>query len=140
MRRSRGDYPENWREIAAGVKEAAGWQCVRCGARNRTGTVLTVHHIDMDKTNCAWWNLAALCQVCHLVVQGKVDVKQGWMFEYSDWFKPYLAGYLAHRYGMFEELEFVKDHMGLILEFARIAVDFNSEGFGDKKAWKRVLK
>ena len=38
--------------------------------------VLTVHHLDGDKGNSAWWNLAALCQVCHLQIQGKVEVSQ----------------------------------------------------------------
>src|SRR5690606_39863221 len=36
--------------------------------------MLTVHHLDGDKANCAWWNLAALCQVCHLVIQGRVVI------------------------------------------------------------------
>jgi len=26
-----GEYPADWREIAAKVKQAAGWKCVRCG-------------------------------------------------------------------------------------------------------------
>ena len=58
--------------------------------------VLTVHHLDGDKSNCEWWNLAALCQVCHLIIQGKVRMEQVWMLEHSEWFKPYVAGYMAH--------------------------------------------
>ena len=34
--------------------------------------VLTVHHLDGDKANIRWWNLVALCQVCHLIIQAKV--------------------------------------------------------------------
>lgn len=58
--------------------------------------ILTVHHLDGDPQNCEWWNLAALCQVCHLSIQGKVRMEQVWPFEHSEWFKPYVAGYLAY--------------------------------------------
>lgn len=60
--------------------------------------VLTVHHLDGDKANCRWWNLAALCQVCHLSVQGRVEMRQLWMLQHSEWFKPYAAGWYAYRY------------------------------------------
>lgn len=72
--------------------------CIRCGHPHdaTTGHVLTVHHLDIDPSNCAWWNLVALCQRCHLHIQHKVVMEQPWMFEHSDWFKPYVAGYYAH--------------------------------------------
>lgn len=57
--------------------------------------VLTVHHLDGDKANVRWWNLVALCQVCHLHVQGRVIMDRPWMFEHSEWFHPYVAGYYA---------------------------------------------
>lgn len=57
--------------------------------------ILTVHHLDGDKLNCRWWNLAALCQRCHLSIQGRVIMDRPWLFEHSDWFKPYVAGYYA---------------------------------------------
>lgn len=60
--------------------------------------ILTVHHLDGNKANCRWWNLAALCQRCHLQVQGKVRMQQTYPFEHSDWFKPYVAGYYALSY------------------------------------------
>lgn len=61
--------------------------------------VLTVHHLDGDKRNCRWWNLAALCQRCHLTIQGKVVMDRRWLHEHSPWFRPYAAGgYYAHRY------------------------------------------
>ena len=60
--------------------------------------ILTVHHLDGDKRNCRWWNLAALCQRCHLTIQGKVVMDHRWLHEHSDWFKPYVAGYYAHCY------------------------------------------
>ena len=65
-----GDYPEDWPLIATRVKALVGWCCERCGVRNNEespdGTMLTVHHLDGNKWNCELWNLAALCQRCHL--------------------------------------------------------------------------
>lgn len=60
--------------------------------------ILTVHHFDGDKANCRWWNLLALCQRCHLKIQARVNPQQPYMFEHSDWFKPYVAGFYAMKY------------------------------------------
>lgn len=60
--------------------------------------ILTVHHLDGDKANCRWWNLLALCQRCHLIIQGRVNPAQIYPFEHSPWFKPYAAGYYAFHY------------------------------------------
>ncbi len=57
--------------------------------------ILTVHHFDGDKSNCRWWNLGALCQVCHLSIQGKVKMQQRWLLPHTPWFRPYVAGYYA---------------------------------------------
>lgn len=57
--------------------------------------ILTVHHLDGNKLNCRWWNLAALCQRCHLSVQARVKMPRRWMLDHSEWFKPYVAGYYA---------------------------------------------
>lgn len=57
--------------------------------------ILTVHHLDGDKANCRWFNLAPLCQRCHLTIQGRVQMARVWPWEHSDWFKPYVAGYYA---------------------------------------------
>lgn len=118
------DYPTDWQEIAYQVKQDADWRCVRCGhkhsppsdpqpcddscdpARHTNGRlndgkqrVLTIHHADGDKSNSQWWNLLPLCQVCHLAIQAKVDLHRPWlMFEHSDWFKPYVAGFYAWKY------------------------------------------
>ncbi len=116
-------YPSMWPTVAIQTKMAADWRCVRCGHPHESPTrrtlcnedcdinrhpgglndgrqrVLTVHHLDGDKHNLAWWNLTALCQVCHLVIQAKVDLNRPWlMFEHSEWFKPYVAGWYAKRY------------------------------------------
>ncbi len=90
-----GDYPPDWPDIARRIKDAAGWRCVRCGHPHDPvfHYTLTVHHLDMDKANCEDWNLAALCQRCHLSVQGRVDFTQQYLFEHSDWMKPYVEGF-----------------------------------------------
>lgn len=90
-------YPPDWPEIAKAVKDAAGWCCVRCGApHSREGwRILTVHHFDGDKANCRWWNLGALCQRCHLAIQGKVKMEQTYLYPHSEWFRPYVAGFYA---------------------------------------------
>jgi glycosidase len=92
------DYPQDWKDIAQRVKDEAGWCCVRCGAPHSVDgwRILTVHHLDGDKANCRWWNLAALCQRCHLTIQGKVKMDQTYIYPHSEWFRPYVAGYYAH--------------------------------------------
>lgn len=60
--------------------------------------VLTVHHLDEDKMNCRWWNLAALCQRCHLRMQRGVVMGRPYHFEHSEWFKPFAAGFYGWRY------------------------------------------
>lgn len=95
-------YPDNWNEIAKSVKDAAEWRCVRCGHRHEpeTGYCLTVHHLDINPSNCAWWNIPALCQRCHLSIQSKVVMERPYMFEHSEWFKPYVAAYYAAQKGL----------------------------------------
>ena len=91
------DYPPDWSAISRGVRDEAGDRCVRCGHPSSVsaGRVLTVHHLDCDKSNCRWWNLAALCQRCHLQVQAKVRMDQTYLYPHTEWFKPYVAGYYA---------------------------------------------
>ena len=116
-RKSTGEYPPNWDEIAKQVKDDAGWECVRCEHVHdpENGYCLTVHHLDIDPSNCKWWNLAALCQRCHLHIQAKVDMTQPYMFEHSEWFKPYVAGYYAHLAGLPENKEYVLQHLEELL-------------------------
>lgn len=117
------DYPNEWPTVARAIKDAAGWRCVRCGhpherpgqpvpcdehcdpTRHRGGLndgkqrILTVHHLlEKDKHNLAWWNLVPLCQRCHLIIQGKVKLERRYMFQHSEWFKVYVAGWYAHSY------------------------------------------
>ena len=60
--------------------------------------VLTVHHLDGDKSNDQWWNTLPLCQRCHLQVQTRVDPEIPYFLEHSSWFKPYAAGFYAWKY------------------------------------------
>ncbi len=92
-------YPKDWPAIAKRIKDSSDWKCERCNHKHEpeTGYCLTVHHLDGDKSNCADWNLAALCQRCHLQVQGRVRMNQRFfesILEVSDWFEPRLEGYL----------------------------------------------
>lgn len=94
-----GEYPDNWPDIAERIKDKAGYKCERCHWPDEsvTGHTLTVHHLDNNKSNIADWNLAALCQKCHLHIQGIVEMKQSFMFEHSQWMKPHVEGYLQSR-------------------------------------------
>jgi len=93
--KGKGEYTEDWPNISKTLKEKWNFCCERCGHihHTETGHVLTVHHLDGDKGNNADWNLACLCQRCHLQVQGRIDIYQFYMFEVSDWFKPHVEGY-----------------------------------------------
>ncbi len=95
-----GEYPPDWPEISERTKAAAGFKCIRCHHANdpKTGHVLTVHHCDGDKSNCEWWNLLALCQRCHLSVQGRVNPNIPYFLQHSEWFRPYVAGFYAKKY------------------------------------------
>lgn len=111
--KGRNDYTDDWPLVAAQVKEAADWRCIRCDHVHNpaTGYTLTVHHLDGDKANNAWWNLAPLCQRCHLHIQAKVVMARVWMFEHSEWFKPYVAGYYAHQAGLPSDRAYVLSHI-----------------------------
>jgi hypothetical protein len=67
-------YPDKWKEIANGVKEATGWRCQVCGKQChrpgervvKTQDVLTVAHVNHVESDCRLENLVAACAVCHL--------------------------------------------------------------------------
>jgi hypothetical protein len=134
------NYPDDWKEIADRAKGRNGWRCVRCGHPHETPgnrkpcddkcrhkrdgkqRMLTVHHFDGDKNNCAWWNLGVLCQVCHLTIQGKVVMERPWMFPHSEWFKPYVAGYYAHLRGLPEDYDSVIANLEDLLDYTKVKV------------------
>jgi 5-methylcytosine-specific restriction endonuclease McrA len=98
VRRFTNDYNPDGKEKRRQAREAAGNKCIRCGSPSVPGKILTTHHFDGDKSNDVWWNLLALCQVCHLHIQGKVDPETPWFLPHSDWLKPYVAGFYAKKY------------------------------------------
>lgn len=127
-RRGMGEYPANWDDIARNVKSASGWRCVRCRHSHDpvTGHTLTVHHADMDATHSGpewWFNLLPLCQRCHLQIQGKVNLQRPWIWEHSEWFKPYAAGWYGWRYlGLFLSREEVEARLDELLALEAQAV------------------
>lgn len=143
--RGTGEYPDNWKELSERIRAGADWRCVRCQHPNQpieqygriVGRmapcddscehqpdgklrILTVHHLDGNKENCAWWNLPALCQVCHLQIQSKVRMAQTYAHEHSEWFRPYVAGYYAATIaGEFLSRSEVEDRLEELLELGQ---------------------
>ncbi len=109
-----GDYPSNWRDIANAIKSSHNWRCERCFHPHETflnrvdcdelcthpdngkQRMLTVHHLNMNPANCEPWNLAALCQACHLSIQARVDFEQIYMLPHSAWMVPHVKGFTEH--------------------------------------------
>lgn len=120
-RRSCGEYPQDWPKIAQQVKDFNLWLCERCGHPHdiESGYMLTVHHLDLNVTNNAWWNLAVLCQRCHLHIQHRVVLERMWMFEHTAWFKPHAAGYYAHIHGHPDNRDFVLANLESLLDYGR---------------------
>lgn len=107
-----GKYPKEWLRIAELTKQAAGWKCVRCGHAHdpAAGYTLTVHHLDHNKSHCQWFNLAPLCQRCHLHIQAKVVMPRIWYLDHSEWFKPFAAGYYADLYKLYLDETLIRMH------------------------------
>jgi 5-methylcytosine-specific restriction endonuclease McrA len=74
------DYPDNWTELAATVKQSAGYRCNRCGLKClpphnsyrhlelslRRKLSAQVHHLDGNPAQNDRSNLVCLCSGCHL--------------------------------------------------------------------------
>ena len=88
-------YPNDWADIALKVKQKAGFKCENCGHPDapRDGYTLTVHHINGDKANNAYWNLAALCQRCHLSIQARFSPGQLPLLDSPRWLRRHLSGF-----------------------------------------------
>jgi len=76
-------YPSDWKAISLRIRERDGNRCKFCGAENgkpnpKTGSkvVLTVAHLHNPDPMCVDDdNLAALCQSCHLTLDGKLHAQ-----------------------------------------------------------------
>lgn len=88
-----GSYPADWHDIAERLKKAAAWKCERChrGHSVKAARVITVHHLDGNKANCEDYNLAVLCQRCHLSVQNTFDPRQMTFLPPPTWLLPHIA-------------------------------------------------
>lgn len=87
----RADAPDAGERVRSGLETQAAWR------------ILTVHHLNERKHDLRWWNLAALCQRCHLVIQRKVTMDVPWPWEHSTWFQPHAAAWYA--------LKFLGEHL-----------------------------
>lgn len=67
--------------------------------RDRKLRILTVHHLTGKKDDNRWFNLLALCQVCHLQIQAKVIPEVPYLWRHREWFVPYVCGFYAAYYG-----------------------------------------
>ena len=72
------DYPPEWGVIATTIKRMARWRCENCDHVHdvANGYMLTVHHLNMQKNDCRWQNIVALCQRCHLRIQATYNPTQ----------------------------------------------------------------
>jgi hypothetical protein len=93
---------DQWDEYGSGLASVRDWlggsPPLDLAVVEAAWRILTVHHLDGDKANLAWWNLAALCQRCHLEIQAKVVMERIYPWPHSEWFKPHAAGYYAWVY------------------------------------------
>lgn len=122
MRNFRGEYNSDGKTQRYLARERAGFKCIRCGSPSVPGRILTTHHFDGDKSNDQWWNLMALCQVCHLQIQGRVDPNIPYFLEHSEWAKPYVAGFYAWKYeGRAVSRDEAEERMDELLSHERLA-------------------
>jgi 5-methylcytosine-specific restriction endonuclease McrA len=64
-------YDKEWCKISRSLIKVVG-HCVACGIPDKSGRVLTVHHMDFDPTNNLSSNLLVLCARCHLRKHGLI--------------------------------------------------------------------
>lgn len=111
------NYPANWSQIAERIKRKNGYRCEKCGHKDDrdNGFLLGVHHLDRNPGNNEGYNLASLCQRCHLRLEGyaiRLEKRGTNIFEdswdayfaglgiwpeHSKWFKPHWEGYLRSK-------------------------------------------
>lgn len=121
-----GEYiaPKDRKELHNRVRAEADGKCIRCGHPDDAEShhVLTVHHFTGAKDENSWWNLLALCQKCHLTIQGRVNPHIPYFLEHSEWAKPYVAGFYAKKYlGLDLTRSEVAERMDELLQLERLA-------------------
>jgi hypothetical protein len=152
------DYPPNWKtEIVPAVRKRSGDRCELCFAPNKTivlrdqitgqwrtlripydkdlwrevKIVLTVHHIDGEKTNNKMVNLLHLCQRCHLRLDLERHLNKRMKIKYQYKFQAYRAGKAFQLWTQFvlsctqgkSVLYYAKDYIGM-----------------DMKSYKKLIK
>ncbi len=95
--------PVGWPTTPADIlrEDREGFRQARTYEVDAAWRILTVHHLRLGaeaKRDLRWWNLCALCQRCHLQIQGKVQMERIWPWPHSPWFRPYAAGWYAFTY------------------------------------------
>lgn len=95
-------YSLEAKEAMSQVKADAKGKCERCHADHapEKGFTLTVHHLNPDINQNKKWNLAALCQRCHLMFQHHnpfftwlLDYPEYYLSHCEDWFRKHLEQY-----------------------------------------------
>ncbi len=76
---SKMPYPYNWPEISKVIRDRDGNVCMNPNCKY-PNSIIAVHHIDYDKTNCDPKNLITICSRCNL------DANIG----RSDWYSFYM--------------------------------------------------
>lgn len=117
----KGEYAEDWPDIALKIKQRADWCCERCGHPHDfiTHHILTVHHLDGDKSNNKWWNTAALCQRCHLSVQGRVIMHRQLFLPHTPWMRCHAAGFYAHLLELPDDEQYVRANEQALLDLGQ---------------------
>ena len=86
-----------WTVFGAEAPDAG--ERVRAGMETQAAyRILTVHHLNERKFDLRWWNLAALCQRCHLTIQRKVTMETAYPWDHTSWFRPHAAAWYALKY------------------------------------------
>lgn len=67
------------------IKGRDNYRCLNCGISEEehlklVGTKLHIHHVDYDKTNIAYYNLATTCRACNMMANSDRDF---WMDIYQ---------------------------------------------------------
>jgi len=89
--RNKKSYPREWRKLARHCKEAANWQCVKCGVEQGhkrkskwTGRSWPVYlqaaHVNHDQANASP-DLVCVCPYCHWHFYRRRDQIPAWLFE-----------------------------------------------------------